>query len=83
MIRITKRFYDDHSARDLEAPPVIRETKTHYYIDETHPDMSELISDAKYYVEGLEDGSWQDEYVRGIARSGRALIKAYTAESIK
>jgi len=77
MIKITHRFYDDHFDRDLEAPPVIRKTKAHYYIDPNHPDMAELLSDARYYVDQLEQGGWPDEYVRGIARSGRALLNAY------
>ena len=74
MIKITKCFYDDHNGMDLECPPVIRETKSHYYVDPNHPDMAELLSNARFYVQELEAGGWPDEYVRGIARSARALI---------
>ena len=77
MIKITKVFYDDHCDRDLEAPPVLHKTKAHYYINPSHPDTAELLSDARFYVSELEEGGWPDAYVRGIARSARALIKVY------
>ena len=32
MIRIPKVYYDDHILCEQEAPPIIKETKNHYYI---------------------------------------------------
>jgi len=68
-IRIPKVFYDDHYERGLPAPPVVRETKRHYFIETVGtPALRELMSDAELYARGGYD--WC--YV-GAARS---LLKA-------
>ena len=56
MIRVNRLFYDDHIERELPAPPVLRENRTHYWIDPRHHDAAELLSDADYYdeVEGFD-----------------------------
>ena len=48
MIRIPKRFYDDHCERDLEAPEILKETKAHYWIA-ADQHLAELLSDAEFY----------------------------------
>jgi hypothetical protein len=55
--KIPKRFYDDHvECCDLPAPAIIRETKSHYFIDAAETDeMAELRSNATYYADGLVD----------------------------
>ena len=61
--KITKRFYEDHVERDLPAPDVVKETKTHLWIDAIENDaMSELRADAWFYAEGNVDG--HDHLVR-------------------
>lgn len=51
IIRIPRSFYDDHLDRDLPAPPPVRETKRHVWIETTHPDMEELVNDAEFYAD--------------------------------
>jgi len=44
-------FYDDHTLdRDLPAPPVLRQNAKHYWVDNAHPDFTELIDDARFYT---------------------------------
>ena len=50
-IKITKTFYEDHVARDLPAPPVIKQTKSHIWIDATSEHLTELLADADYYAD--------------------------------
>ncbi len=52
-IKITKKFFEDHIMRDLPAPPVIKETKSHIWIDATSEHLSELLSDADFYADPL------------------------------
>jgi len=52
IIQIPKGFYIDHFDRDLPAPPVIKETTRHYFIDTTddnEEDFKELCSDTEFY----------------------------------
>lgn len=70
LIRIPKRFLDDHLDRDLRAPEIVRETKAHYFIDPSDPAIGELASDASYYADGL------DEAALGLVLSARATLRA-------
>jgi hypothetical protein len=73
IVRIPKTFYDDHVVqRDLPAPPTIKETKSHYWIDTDHEDMAELLSDAQHYAS--PDGP--DADTRWIKTAATALLKA-------
>jgi hypothetical protein len=68
--KITKRFYVDHVERDLPAPDVVKETKTHLWIDSTENDaMAELRADAWFYAEGNVDDSDH------LVRSAIALLR--------
>jgi len=82
MIRVNRFFYDDHIERELPAPPVLRENRTHYWIDPTHHDAAELLSDADYYAdaEGFDFEAWDDgrRIVNGAKQTRRALLKAGT-----
>lgn len=75
LIRIPKVFYDDHtSGRDLPAPPIVRETKRHYFIESEHPDIGELEDDANHYSDVT---TWGDGIVLGgLERSARATLHA-------
>ena len=78
LLKITQHFYTDHVERDLEAPPVIHETKSHYWIDPNHPDMGELLSDANFYHSEWEEGGFiREPYIQMLAKSAHALIKAH------
>lgn len=76
-IKITKCFYEDHVARDLPAPAIVRETKAHYFIDANSEHLSELLSDAAFYADpwsypDAEFGSW----LAGLVRSAKATERA-------
>lgn len=75
-IRIPRRFYDDHVERDLEAPGVLKATKTHYWIDALSPHLDELLSDADYYADSVGD---MDSYLFGLCMSARATARAIRA----
>lgn len=78
MIRIPRRFYDDHCERDLPAPPVLKATSKHYYICGLPTSMlDELLDDADYYSHAIDcyPGSGM-EYLSGIVSSARATAKA-------
>ena len=52
LIRVPKVFYDDHTQNlSLEAPPVVRETKRHYWIDASSEHLAELLSNASFYAD--------------------------------
>lgn len=75
LIRIPKVFYDDHtSGRDLPAPPIVRETKRHYFIETEHPDIGELENDAVHYSDATTWGSGIE--LGGFERSARATVNA-------
>tara|TARA_Y100000114_G_scaffold15665_1_gene12675 strand:- start:636 stop:950 length:315 start_codon:yes stop_codon:yes gene_type:complete len=72
-IKIGKVFYDDHCERDLIAPTIIRQTKTHYFIDGTDNEaLRELLSDSDHYKEH----SWFDSNYFGLCRSAARTYEA-------
>ena len=76
LIRIPKRFYDDHVDRDLPAPEIVRETKRHYFIDANSEHLDELLSSA----ESLHFHSWFEcdfgDSFWGVIKSANATEKA-------
>ena len=75
MIRIPKKFYDDHCDRDLKAPTIIKETKAHYFVaDDEH--LSELLSDAMHYESPTWFGCEFGDYLWGVCLSAAATVKA-------
>lgn len=75
LIKIPKRFFDDHRERDLDTPRVMKATKSNYWISKNDPAISELISDAEYYVEIGELGAF-DKWMFGLVRSAKATLKS-------
>lgn len=79
-IRIPKVFYTDHIERDLPAPPIVKETKQHYFIDGAdNADLQELYCDARYYSETYDLGGFCCEfgdYLSGVCRSAKATRDA-------
>jgi hypothetical protein len=72
-IKIGKVFYDDHCERDLIAPTIIRQTKTHYFIDGTDNEaLRELLSDSNHY----KHHSWFDSNYFGLCRSAARTYEA-------
>jgi hypothetical protein len=80
-VRIPKIFYNDHRDRDLPSPVVVNESKSHYWIDASDPDISELLSDATYYSTSV---GWSEQWdsIRGLVYSARATVKALSVKSI-
>lgn len=75
LIKIPKRFFDDHRERDLDTPRVMKATTSNYWISKNDPAISELISDAEYYVEMGELGAF-DKWMFGLVRSAKATLKS-------
>jgi hypothetical protein len=87
IVKITKRFYDDCVDCETAVPPIVRETKAHYFIDTDRPDpkwgepitaqetLDDFKSRALYYSdpEGFEPG-----YL-GLIASAKATLKAMSA----
>ena len=71
--RLPPAFYWDHQARDLPAGQVVRETKTHVYVELDAETWDELRSDASYYS---DPGIAADMGLFGLASSARATVKA-------
>ena len=76
IFKIPKVFYDDHTVTcELPAPEVIKETKSHYYIDSTSNHLAELLSNAKHYSDCAGQG-WDFGNQLGMQSSARATVKA-------
>jgi hypothetical protein len=76
-IRIPKAFYDDHvKGRDLPAPPVLRATSRHYWIDMDHEDMGEFVNDAEFYVDMMKGPGFDADCQRTICRSAFWTLKS-------
>ena len=76
-VRIPKLFYDDHTeGRDLPAPPVVKETKRHYWIPSEHPDIGELLDDALFYWEMGSGQGFDVDCQKTICRSAEWTVKA-------
>lgn len=74
-VRIPRRFYEDHQFRELPTPPPVKETKRHVWIDPAHPDVPELLSDARFHA---SEAMYMDPPRPGLASSARATVRALT-----
>ena len=70
--KIPKVYYNDHYYNnDIKPPTIIRETKSHYFIDVTEDDkMIEFRDRAALYASG---DYWED--YRGLTLSARATLR--------
>ena len=73
-VRLPKRFYDDHVARDLPAGDVFKETSKHFVVALTVADYDEVLDDARHYVWLGTTGDLDPEY-SGLVASARATVK--------
>lgn len=76
IIRITKRFYNDHVDRDLSAPDILKESKRYYWIDTSDENFNELHSDAIFYNEMWLEGAYDPE-LKPICMSAHQLIASF------
>jgi len=72
LVRIPKRFFDDHRDRDLPIPAVVKFTQKHYWINSADPAIEELLDDARFYA----DPDGPDLQPEGLANAARALLRA-------
>tara|TARA_R100001086_G_scaffold221416_1_gene138547 strand:+ start:2252 stop:2521 length:270 start_codon:yes stop_codon:yes gene_type:complete len=76
-IKITKTFYEDHIMRDLPAPPVVKKTKSHIWIDATSEHLSELLDDADYYADPESYGRAEfGSHLAALIKSAKATKRA-------
>ena len=79
LIRVPKKFYDDHTVNlSLEAPPVVRETQRHYWIDASSEHLAELLSNASFYADPrcFDAKSSPEPGLFGLVASARATEEA-------
>jgi|TARA_B100000902_G_C27089623_1_gene803153 hypothetical protein len=75
LIKLPKRFFQDHKERDLDTPTIVKENNRNVWVNANDPHLAELKSDADYYSLMWDMGSF-DKWVFGIARSAKATVKA-------
>jgi len=74
LVRVPRRFYDDHEWRDLPVPPAIRRTAHHVWIELDHPDMGELVNDAEYYADKRGGPPVEDKHSRNLRNSAQKTV---------
>lgn len=72
LLRLPRRFYDDHEMRDLPTPSAVRKTKRHVFVLPDDPRLPELLSDALSY----SDSGDFDPCYRGLCMSACATVAA-------
>lgn len=76
LIRIPKRFFRDHSERDLPTPRVVCSTGQHFWIDAGDPHLPELRDDATFYA-GADGPDLAD--APGLRAAAQGLLRALDA----
>lgn len=70
LIRIPIQFFEDHHARALPTPEIVRDTRRHYFISADDPHLESLRSDAEFYADRWgPDAPW-------LKVSARATVAA-------
>lgn len=72
-IKVPAYFLCDHAERDLPTPEVIRRVGTYCIIDGNDAAMAELLSDADYYSDGVDDCDHR------LIQSAKATVRAIRA----
>lgn len=72
-IRIPRRFFDDHSERELPTPVIVRQTARHVWIHAEDSALPELLNDAQYYADKFGPECYGEPHIKPAAR---ALLKA-------
>ena len=75
LIKLPKRFFQDHKERDLDTPTVVKENSRNVWVNANDPHLAELRADADYYSDMWDMGGF-DQWVFGIARSAKATVEA-------
>jgi hypothetical protein len=76
LIRLPRKFYDDHAERDLPTPIAIRSNSQSVWVDSIDANLSELLNDAEYYADkDMRSGFCQDS--REWCYAAERLLNAY------
>lgn len=78
LIRLPRRFVDDHADRDLDTPVFVKESARFVWIRPDDPALPELVSDAEYYV---ADAGWNDCVVT-LRRSAARVLEILAQREI-
>lgn len=50
LVRLPKRFFQDHEDRFLPTPAIVKETRYHYFVEIDDEHLGELFDDASHYA---------------------------------
>ena len=76
LLKLPRRFFDDHVERELPAPTVVKQNRRYVWIRAADPRLPELVNDADFHSTGLIP-----ECV-GISLAARALLRALERQGI-
>ena len=77
LLRIPTRFVVDSNERGLATPDFVRSSKTVGWIRRDDPNLSCLISDAKFYAD-----RWGPDGAPAITRAAKSLLKSLANQGI-
>ena len=75
LIRLPRRFYQDHFERALDTPDAVKATAAHVWVKAGDPANAELLDDALFYA----DPAGPDACPRGLIASAAATVAAFSA----
>jgi len=79
LIQLPRKFYDDHTERDLPTPIAVRKNSKSVWVDVGDASLPELIEDAEYYAnKDIRDGFASD--CRHWCYAAERLLVAYNKQ---
>ena len=75
LIKLPRKFFEDHEDRALPTPEIVKENKRNIWIDRNDPNLEELKSDAEFYSD-----PWGPEVSVALRNSAKATLAAIIAE---
>ena len=73
LVKLPKKFFDDHRDRELPTPKVIKETSRHYFVSASDEELVELGDDAVFYTNPHSE-FWKE--LPGLYKSAKATLRA-------
>jgi hypothetical protein len=70
-ISLPRKFYFDHSERDLPTPEMVQSNKAAIIVDDADPALPDLLEDAEYYASDA-----MDQLPPGLKSSAKATVNA-------
>ena len=78
LLKLPRRFVDDHIDRELPTPEIVRQTQRHVWVRADDPWLPELLNDADFYA----DSVGLDRDALPISLAARALLRAVQRQGI-